>query len=233
MIILASDTSTNHGSVALRDAAGDIVSVELDPERPHSETLLPAVNEVLSLAGFMRQDVQALAVGIGPGAFTGLRVGLATFKGWASASKLPVIPVSSLDSVAFTGLGQGAGVIVLADARKGEVYACYYPAFDGNGLPARGGEAELVPVRDVSPWIENIGDEKAVILGTGAPIWIEETGQESGSIIRERSNYPLASHILQMGEIMMSMGLTVEPSRLIPDYVRAPDAKPQGKDKTA
>jgi len=229
MIIFASDTSTSHGSVAVRNADGRIFQVELGSTRPHSETLLPAVSEVLSLAGLKRTDVQALAVGTGPGAFTGLRVGLATFKGWASAAQLPVLAVSSLDAVAFPVLKEGKTAIVVADARKGEAYACYYPSFDDHGLPARRFAPEIVPFGDIPEWIEQIGDGTAVVLGTGVPLipW-REAGRWPWLAGPDRF-FPSASHLLAIGEVMMSFGQTTGPSSLVPDYVRPPDARPREK----
>lgn len=228
MVILASDTSTSNGSVAVRDSDGRIVLVDMDSSKPHSETLLPAVQKALSIAGLERLDVQALAVGTGPGAFTGLRVGLATFKGWAFASQLPVLPVPSLDAVAFPVLKEGKNVIVIADARKGEVYICYYRTLDINGIPARQRTTELVSICDIRAWVDSLGDEDAVILGTGVP-FLDEVGMAGWSQISEgRSGQPSASEILSIGEIMFTIDRSIEPASLVPDYVRPPDARPQG-----
>jgi tRNA threonylcarbamoyladenosine biosynthesis protein TsaB len=227
MIILASETSTSHGSVAVKNTRGEIVLVEMDCTRPHSETLLPSVGEVLSLAGLDRQDVEALAVGIGPGAFTGLRVGLSTFKGWAYASNLPVLPVSSLDAVALPVLKKGRAAVVIADARKGEVYACYYQSLDAYELPCRMGAPELIPLSEVPSWLEARDDGKAAVLGTGVPL-LRGTLEESWAVVLEDlPGYPSAAQILAIGETMLSAGRTVGPSSLVPDYVRKPDAKPQ------
>jgi len=228
MIILASDTSAGIGSVAVRNSDGEVVLVEMDASRPHSETLLPAVEEVLSLAGLVRRDVQAIAVGTGPGAFTGLRVGLATFKGWACASRLPLLPVPSLDAVAFSSLKEGKEVIVLADARKGEVYACRYGSLDIRGLPVRHGKTELVPVGEVRCWADSSGFGNPLFLGTGVPLLLEAGGGGWTETMADHRGQPLASEILAIGEIMMSLERFVRPSSLKPEYVRSPDARPQG-----
>jgi tRNA threonylcarbamoyladenosine biosynthesis protein TsaB len=227
MIILASDTSTSLGSVAVRDLNGRVMFVEMNDSKPHSETLLPAVVEVLSLAGLDRGDVQALAVGTGPGAFTGLRVGLATFKGWASASCLPLLPVPSLDAVAFPVLREGKTVMVVADARKGEVYAAYFKRLDDYGLPVRQRKTELIPLGDVQAWMDSTGDNGALILGTGVPLLKE---REIGDRLRlaDHPGHPSAMEVLAAGEIMLSLDRTVEPSSLVPEYVRPPSAKPTG-----
>jgi len=229
MIVLASDTSSSQGSVALRDQGGEVLREDLGSGRPHSETLLPAVERVLARAGLSRMDVQAIAVGTGPGAFTGLRVGLATFKAWAAASGLPLIPVVSMDALAWPLLKEGIPVVALTDARKGEVYAAYYPFLDGKGLPQRQGEVMMIPHDRVLKWVSSLDDPEVRPVGTGLPL-LAEKGQlgdmlDDIKIIDVGSGVPDAVWILVLAEILLSLGLTVEPSGLLPYYVRPPDAK--------
>ncbi len=204
------------------------MQVEMDRTRPHSETLLTAVDEVLSLAGLVRRDVEALAVGTGPGAFTGLRVGLSTFKGWALASHLPILPVPSLDAVAFPPVREERDVIVLADARKGEVYACRYGGLDVHGLPVRHGKTELIPLGEVFSLPEFSLPGEPLFLGTGVMLLFETTGGSWPKAVSDYRSQPQASEILAIGEIMMSLERSVPPSSLVPEYVRPPDARPQG-----
>jgi len=225
MIILASDTSTSLGSVALREPKGTILREDLDSARPHSETLLPAVERVLFRAGLTRKDVQAIAVGIGPGAFTGLRVGLATFKAWAAASGLPLIPVVSMDAVAWPLLREGTPAVVLADARKGEVYAAYYPSLGEGTLPHRQEEMMLIPHDKVSSWVSSLNDPDVRLIGTGLPLLVEKGLLNDVEDVGDGSGAPDAVWILALGEVLFSLGRTVDPSGLIPCYVRPPDAK--------
>jgi len=201
--------------------------VNMDATRPHSETLLPAVEKALSIAGRDHGDIEALAVGTGPGAFTGLRVGLATFKGWAFASRLPVLAVPSLDAVAFPVLKEGKKAMVVADARKGEVYVCYYPSLDDHGMPTRHGVPELIPIGEVPAWADTVGERNAMIIGTGAPLLIEAGMGGLREMAVDFAAHPSAAGILSIGEKMMSIGRTVEPSSLVPEYVRLPEARPQ------
>jgi tRNA threonylcarbamoyladenosine biosynthesis protein TsaB len=169
--------------------------------------------------------VQAIAVGTGPGAFTGLRVGLATFKAWAAASGLPLIPVVSMDAVAWPLLKEGSSVVVLADARKGEVYAAYYPFLEDGDLPRRQGEVMLIPHDRVSDWIVSLEDPGARMVGTGLSL-LEEKGLLHGlEKVGGGSGEPDAVWILALAEIFLSLGRTVDPSGLIPCYVRPPDAE--------
>lgn len=225
MIILAADTSTSLGSVALREPEGKVLREDLDSARPHSETLLPAVERILARAGLTRKDVQAIAVGTGPGAFTGLRVGLATFKAWAAVSGLPLIPVVSTDAVALPLLKEGTPAVVLADARKGEVYAVYYPSLEDGTLPRRQGEVMLIPHDRVSSWVLSLKDPDARLVGTGLPLLAEKGLLVDLENVGDTSGAPDAIWILALAETLFSLGRTVDPSGLVPCYVRPPDAK--------
>jgi len=225
MIILASDTSTSMGSVALRGPEGKVLREDLNSAKPHSETLLPAVERILVRAGVTRKDVQAIAVGTGPGAFTGLRVGLATFKAWAAATGLPLIPVVSMDAVAWPVLKEGSSAVVLADARKGEVYAAYYPSLEEGALPRMQGEVMLIPHDRVSNWVSSFNDPDTRLVGTGLSLLDEKGLLDDLGKVAGGSGAPDAAWILALAETFFSLGRTVDPSGLVPCYVRPPDAK--------
>lgn len=132
MQILALETSTGEGSCALwRD--GEIREKSCPPGLSHSETLLPLVRELLAEAGTTVGALDAVAFGVGPGAFTGLRVACGAAQGLAVGGDLPLYPVGSLETMAAAS--GGGRVLSLLDARMGEVY---HASFDlSNGLPAR------------------------------------------------------------------------------------------------
>ena len=128
MLILALETSTELGSCALwRD--GVVSERTCPPGKSHSETLLPLVRELLAEAGVKLGGLDAIAFGVGPGAFTGLRVACGVAQGLAVAANLPLIPVTSLETMAaLTGAQR---VLALLDARMGEVYSGCYQLTDG------------------------------------------------------------------------------------------------------
>jgi tRNA threonylcarbamoyl adenosine modification protein YeaZ len=166
-VLLAFDTATPYVTVALYDVdrAERAVVAELRSARPmqHGEQLAPLIQQALSEAGIVRQDLTALAVGVGPGPFTGLRVGLVTARTLAFALEIPVYGVCSLDVVAVeAALGPrpvGTGFVVATDARRKEVYLASYddqgrrltgpdvvrPAAAATGVPVAGGGAVLYP----------------------------------------------------------------------------------------
>ena len=176
MLILALETSTELGSCALwRD--GDIVERLCPPGQSHSETLLPLVRELLGESGLKVAQLDAIAFGVGPGAFTGLRVACGIAQGLAVAANIPLVPVTSLEAMAeMTGAEQ---VLALLDARMGEVYAgSYRRCTDGYALQ---GEIRVwspanVPLPTAAGWLicgnapSAYPELQARIVAAGLPI---------------------------------------------------------------
>jgi len=153
MLILALETSTELGSCALwRDG---VLAERFCPRgRSHSETLLPLVRELFDEAGVKIGQLDAIAFGVGPGAFTGLRVACGAAQGLAVAADIPLIPVTSLEAMAASTGGER--VLALLDARMGEVYAgCYEKLADGYRLQGeiRVAAPAAVQVPDGADWL--------------------------------------------------------------------------------
>ena len=124
-VILAFDTSSAVGSVAVGRGGIVLAQQELEQQRKHASALIPAISTVLSEAGIDKSELDGIVVGEGPGSFTGGRVAAATAKGMAHALEVPLWPVSSLAAIALSVRGFGIRY-VLFDARKQRVYgACY------------------------------------------------------------------------------------------------------------
>lgn len=167
MLLLALDTSTFIGTVAVvRD--GELLSEwSASVRATHGETLLPHVARAVELAGISLSQVDAFAVGLGPGSFTGVRIGVATAKGLALAEQKPLVGVDTLRVLA-RGFAVSPGLCApVLDAHKGEVYAALY------GHDAAGELSELVAPFNAAP------EDAAVRLGAasaGAPIWFAGSG---------------------------------------------------------
>ncbi len=158
-MLLALDTATPLVTVALHDGA-DVV-VELVAERPmkHAEQLAPLIDRAMSEAGIVRQDLTAIAAGVGPGPFTGLRVGLVTARTLGFVLDVPVYGVCSLDVLAVEAVDTGAvsgAFVVATDARRKEVYLARY---DAEGVrrdgPVVGRPADLA----TEDWVVGQGGE--------------------------------------------------------------------------
>jgi tRNA threonylcarbamoyladenosine biosynthesis protein TsaB len=228
MLVLALDTSTFLGTVAvLRD--GTLLSeLSASVRASHGETLLPHVERALTLAGVSLGQVDLLAVGIGPGSFTGVRIGVATAKGLALAEGKPLVGVTSLRALA-RGIGPGSGLAVpLLDAHKGEVYAAAY---------ALGGQGELLEV--VAPFHAEpavaagrlrlaAGDQTLWLAGDG----LDRHGSALLDPLGERvvraprfSDVPRAACLAHEGELMFMRTGPSDLARLEPMYLRPSDAK--------
>lgn len=214
------------------------------PGRPHAETLLPALEAALSLAGVRPEEIEAFAVSIGPGSFTGLRVGLATVKGLAFGTGRPVAPVSTLAATACAAAGWPDPVAALLDARRGEVYAAAY------GPPLGGGKAP--GTRDAGaavPWEASTGLERPVLIREGVytPEEIAErlprpcllvgdgAGLHAGTLRKRlgrsarllpgEAGRPRALHIGILGARMLAAGRGVAAEDVVPRYVRRAEAE--------
>lgn len=155
MNLLAIETSTENCSVALLHGDDLVGRSELAPRR-HAERVLPMCDEVLAEAGLHRSALDAIAVGRGPGAFTGVRLAVAVAQGIALAFDLPVVPVSSLAALALQAGDDADAILAVIDARMGEVYAgVFRPGADGlveaMGPETVGPAAEVV-LPDASTW---------------------------------------------------------------------------------
>ena len=159
MNILALETTDRVASVALLTDGGLLEKRIVSPLR-HEETVMPAVDELLAEAGLAPSELTALAVDVGPGSFTGVRIGVCHGNAMAFALGLPTVPVNALEALAFPLLGGPHPVAAVIDARNGNGYGALY-APDGS---------TLIPpcAMEIGPFIESLPKD-AVLTGTGFP----------------------------------------------------------------
>lgn len=131
MIVLAIESATARAGVALATPDGVVASVQVTRGPRHAEVLVPAIEFVARQADIALADVDAIAVDVGPGLFTGLRVGIASANGLAQALGKPMIGVPSLDLLAHAYRYAADELVTVIDARRGEVYAARYRTQDG------------------------------------------------------------------------------------------------------
>ena len=168
-MILAIDSSTPVAGVALLDEEKLIREEFINYKKNHSETLMPMIDELLRGCDRSLADLTALAITIGPGSFTGLRIGLATIKGLSLAADLPVVGISTLDVLAHNIVYSDTLVCPMLDARKQEIYTAFY---DNHGLYPRKMSEEMAcsPQEFVDKALlkaEEIGASRITLLGDG------------------------------------------------------------------
>lgn len=165
MTILAVETATSAAAVALADEAGLLASFEVRAGRRHAELLHPAVQVLLDTAGIELASLSAVAVDVGPGLFTGIRVGVAAAKGYAMALGIPVVGLTSLEILARGCAAAGVcGAVGVVDLRRGEV-AWSAAALGEVGVDRRGRPDELVT--DLAERLDRLGG-RLVAAGDGA-----------------------------------------------------------------
>ena len=126
MKILSIDTSTDYLSVAITDGAKTLARYHRPSHRNHSRLLVPTISNLVKNAGLKLKDIDGLCVSVGPGSFTGLRIGVVTVKALAYALDKPVVTVPTLDVIARNAKGFKGVVCPVIDAKKNKVYACLY-----------------------------------------------------------------------------------------------------------
>ncbi|MBU0467809.1 MAG: tRNA (adenosine(37)-N6)-threonylcarbamoyltransferase complex dimerization subunit type 1 TsaB [Candidatus Omnitrophica bacterium] len=131
MRILSIDTSTKHFSLAVSENEKVLSSKNLKSKKVLSSTIIPAIEQVLKKAGVTLSQIDGFAVGLGPGSFTGLRVGVSTVKGLAYATNKPIVGIPSLDVLALNIKRKNAQVCTICDAKRNMVFGCVY---DKEGL---------------------------------------------------------------------------------------------------
>jgi len=226
MLILALDTSTPVGSVALLSDETVLARASADVKGQHGELLIGTIARCLEEGGRTLADVDLLAVGIGPGSFTGVRVGVATVKGLALSNGLPLIGVVSLVAMARS-VGPGEGVVApLVHAHRGEVYAAVYRRDDAgpqilvepfNALPAEAARQ----IREAA------GGAPLLVLGDGYRRYAAAFGEHLGvfDAAPEAHDAPDAAAIGLEGRRRFVADGPDDTAALEPLYVRPSDAK--------
>jgi tRNA threonylcarbamoyladenosine biosynthesis protein TsaB len=223
MKILAIETATVAGSVAIiDDAAGLVGEVRIDVRVVHAERLMPSIEWLLKASGVLIGEIDAYAVSIGPGSFTGLRIGLSTVKGFSYATGKPIVPVPTLDAFARTLPFCSYMICPMFDARKNEVYAALYK-WDGNDCK------KIMPETAINPadLFKKINGP-TVFMGEGARIYrglIEEALKDNAVFAPASRMSPSASTVAEMALEKLKQGIFPDPVSLVPFYIRKSEAE--------
>jgi len=221
MKLLAVESATLSGGAAILDGDRLLGETTLNIAITHSERLLAAVDRLLADCGLAPADLEGLAVSVGPGSFTGLRVGLATVKGLAMALDLPIAPVPTLDALAARLPFADAPVCPILDARKNEVYLSLY-RWRGDRM-CREREYLALP-----PELAAAGlTAPVILLGDGIEAcrpWLD--GQGDGiRIAPAAQRLPAAATVAELGHAVLAAGDGVGAEALVPLYLRPSEAE--------
>jgi tRNA threonylcarbamoyladenosine biosynthesis protein TsaB len=237
--VLAIDTSQKTVSTAI--LADNIVRADIfiDNGRHHSEILLPAIEEVFHLAGMEPDDIDLFALTIGPGSFTGLRIGAATMKGFVLSTGKPVLGVSTLDVLALNSGSVGMWMICpMLDAQQNQVYTALYSRTEGMGMEKIRDERII----DADNWLHEIKDSclsmgaNVFFLGDGAVKYrpsILRRFSSSACIAEGHQNHVKASAAAVLARDRFDRGETLDLLTFTPCYLRPPEAETRLRRKTS
>ena len=231
MKVLGIETATSAGGAALIENDKLIAEDFSRSDTTHSSRLLPAIDKLLKQSGWQAQDIGLVAVSIGRGSFTGLRIGLAAAKGIAVGSGAQIVGVPTLDAFALL-LAKGSfdvPIRPILDARKAEVFTA---GFDKNGK-------RISPDENITPELlaEKISREKALLAGDGfrryERVFLKILGKNALRPPPEMDD-PHPGAVAELGLIMYRSGIRHNVEKLAPIYVRGADAviKPRDPEKT-
>jgi tRNA threonylcarbamoyladenosine biosynthesis protein TsaB len=221
MIVLGIDTATSQVGCALGGHEGVLASFQVARGRRHAEILTPAIEFMCEQAQIRLGEVGAIAVDVGPGLFTGLRVGVGTAKAMAHALRLPVVGLSSLDLLAFPVRSSRRLIAAVIDARRGEVFAALYRQVPGG--VQRIDDPVVCRAEDLAADLE-ARHEETLLVGDGAiryaQVFARLSGVEPASL---GSAYPSAAALVELAQPRVQREDFVPPWELQPLYLRQAD----------
>ena len=223
MLILGIETATPQVGVAIGGHEGLLSSFHSGRDRRHAETLVPAVEFVCAQARVELGDIGCVAVDVGPGLFTGLRVGLAAAKAFAHALRIPMVGVSSLDLLAFPARISDRLIVSTVDARRSELFYAMYRRVHGG--VTRVSEADVAAPGDVLAEIKAIGED-CLVVGDGGERYLHQFEAARGvELAREGFRFPTASSLVELAHMQAVREEFVAPREIEPIYLRSPDAR--------
>jgi tRNA threonylcarbamoyladenosine biosynthesis protein TsaB len=223
VLLLGIETATDQVGCAVGDQNGLSAQFHATRPRRHAESLAPAIEFVTAQAGIGLQDVAAVAVDVGPGLFTGLRVGVATAKALAQALRIPVVGIPSLDLLAFPVRHASRLVATAVDARRGQIFYAFYRHAPGGAQRLSG--FELGSPADLASELLASGEE-CLVVGEGALRHRDElSGLGRVELGSASHGYPSAAALVELAGARALREEFVQASELEPLYLRKADAE--------
>jgi tRNA threonylcarbamoyladenosine biosynthesis protein TsaB len=223
MIILGIETSTEQVGCAIGGQEGVLASFQVARSRRHAETLTPAIEFVCRQAQIELRQISVVAVGLGPGLFTGLRVGIATGKAIALALRVPMIGIPSLDLLAFPVRHSSRLIVPVIDAKRGEVFTSTYRHVPG-GVQRMSPYEVMIPDDLASDLVAR--REDCLLIGDGATRYAEVfAGNDQIELVTSGTAYPSATALVELAQPRVLREEFVHGSEIEPLYLRKADAR--------
>jgi len=213
--ILGIDTSSKVLSIAVSENKDIIREESYLLDRKHSSLLVPKIDELLKKCRIKIQKIDAFIAGLGPGSFTGLRIGVSSIKGFGIALQRPCIGVASIDAVACNAIAEYSQIIPIIDAKRGQVYAAIY-AKKGDQVIKKS-DYLLMPIEKLMKKVKG----EAVFLGDGVSLYREKISNlnKNAIFLEERYWYPKAGNLIKLGFSKVKKHKKLDLDKLEPMYM--------------
>lgn len=224
MKILALDTSAKAASAAVCENGKILAETFLNVKTTHSQTILPMCEAMLNTLGLTPGELDGFAVSVGPGSFTGLRIGISAVKGLAFAADKPCVGVSTLDALAQNCADFEGIICAVMDARCNQVYNALYEASGGTVRKLTEDRALLL-----ADLLEELKSLKKMVLlvGDGADLCYNRTKEQTihWRLAAPAARFQRASSVALLAETAFAQGKTQTAGELLPVYLRLPQAQ--------
>ncbi len=225
MKILSLDSTAKIASCALLEDDKLLSLFNIDNGLTQSELLLPMVEASFNSLKITISDVDLFAVTVGPGSFTGVRIGASVVKGLAFGRNIPIAPVSTLEALAYNLLGIDGIIVAVMDARRGQVYTAVFKSEGGRII--RLTEDNALPITALKEILKEYEGEKIYLTGDGYKVTRDKL-TELGLNIQATPPLLISENAYSVGLVGLKMyneGLAVCDTELVPTYLRAPQAE--------
>ncbi|MBE7047043.1 MAG: tRNA (adenosine(37)-N6)-threonylcarbamoyltransferase complex dimerization subunit type 1 TsaB [Ruminococcaceae bacterium] len=225
MIVLSVDTSTQNACAAVMSHEGLIAEYTISNKKTHSQNIMPMIDDMLKKSDITMDMIDAFAVTVGPGSFTGLRIGMATVKTFSQVMKKPIVGVSTLEALAEGHILTDKLICPIIDARREDVY---------NALYKNGQCIQKDRAINIHTLLDEIKGQSVIFVGDGALAYrsiIEETMGEDAIFSPVCLNTTRGANVCQLALKKLDMGLCDDPYTLNPVYLRVSQAEREYAEK--
>ncbi len=225
MLIFGIDTCCNAATAAIVDDTKMVAETVLNLGKTHSQVMMPQIEEMFKISGIEPQDIDAFSAAVGPGSFTGVRIGVATAKGLAQAHNKPCVAVSTLEALAYSSRYFDGIAAPILDARREQIYSALFDCKLGE--MTRLTDDRALPLCDLLLELEALG-RNVIFMGDGVFVFKEEILR----VLKDRAFFAPKTTLMNLGGAVAEVGLgkfekgeVCSYNQLVPSYVRLSQAE--------